>query len=97
MDLTPAQQAAFWARVRKADGDGCWVWTGTRRAGQYGYGSVRVGDRELVVHRLAWELTYGPIPAGLHLAHRCGVLSCVRPDHMELATPGQPGQPRRRH
>ena len=96
MDLTLAQQATFWARVRKAAGDGCWEWTGTRQAGKYAYGSVRVGGRGVAAHRLAWELAHGPIPAGMHLFHRCGVLTCVRPDHLILVRPGQPGQPRRR-
>ena len=94
--MTPAEQAAFWARVRKADGDGCWEWAGKRYAGKYGYGRARVGDRVPAVHRLAWELAHGPIPAGMHLFHRCGVRLCVRPDHMVVVRPGQPGQPRRR-
>jgi hypothetical protein len=31
-------------------------------------------------------LTYGPIPAGLEVLHRCDVTLCVRPDHLRLGT-----------
>ena len=95
VDTTPAQQAAFRARVRKADGDGCWEWTGRRQQGRYAHGLVWVKGRYVTAHCLAWELTNGPLSAGVHLYHRCGVPTCVRPDHLVVTTPGQPGLPRR--
>jgi hypothetical protein len=37
-------------------------------------------------HRLVYELVRGPIPAGQHIDHLCGVRRCVNPDHLEAVT-----------
>lgn len=75
----------FWEKVQKTDG--CWLWTGNRHPKGYGYISEggRAGS-DLRAHRVAWELTYGPIPAGLWVRHKCDTPPCVRPDHLELGT-----------
>lgn len=69
----------LWDRV-DLDGD-CWVWLGP--VNQSGYGHLR---RFGYVHRLAWEMLRGPIPAGLTVDHLCRNRVCVRPDHLELVT-----------
>lgn len=38
------------------------------------------------VHRAAWILANGPVPAGLVVRHRCDIPRCVRVDHLELGT-----------
>src|SRR5262247_3954687 len=53
-----------------------------------GYGSIRVSvgrrrSRAMLAHRVAYELTRGPIPVGLQLDHLCRVRSCINPQHLE--------------
>ena len=74
----------FEARVRKAGGCGCWVWTGALNNG--GYGRFVIGGREELAHRAAWMLYKGEIPDGLLVLHRCDNPGCVRSDHLFLGT-----------
>ena len=81
----------FWAKVA---GEGeCWVWTGARQSS--GYGCMGRDGRRFLAHRYAYELTVGPIPAGLTLDHLCGNKVCVRPEHLEPVTLAE--NVRRRH
>lgn len=73
---------AFWAKVDKT-GD-CWLWTAS--TGSNGYGQVRKDNRPAPAHRVAYELTIGPIPEGLDLDHLCRVPTCVNPKHLEPVT-----------
>ena len=69
----------FWSKVRKADGDACWAWTGAKRSD---YGAIKIAGDSVLAHRVAWELTNGPIPEGQHVLHRCDNPPCVNPSHL---------------
>jgi len=81
--LRLALPTRFWAKVQKTAT--CWLWTGTRT--RQGYGQFAVDKRTRAsAHRMAYELTHGPIPEGLDVLHKCDNPPCCNPEHLFLGT-----------
>ncbi len=72
----------FWNKVEKTET--CWLWAAYISTNGYGY--FNLDGRPTQAHRVAFELTRGPIPDGLVTDHLCRVRHCVNPDHLEPVT-----------
>lgn len=78
------REQTFWKRVSKPSPDECWEWQGGKTPD--GYGSAGHKNKSVLAHRLAWELTNGPIPEGMEVCHKCDNPPCCNPDHLFLGT-----------
>lgn len=74
----------FWSLVLRGAAHECWPWQGTKN--EEGYGSLRVSRRSCGAHRLAYELSVGPIPDGMFVLHHCDNPPCCNPAHLFLGT-----------
>lgn len=76
----------FWAKVAVAGPNECWIWQGSICNGYGHIGEGGTNGRILKAHRVAYELRYGPIPAGLLVCHTCDTPACVNPAHLFVGT-----------
>ena len=85
----PTALERFMARVDKTPT--CWLWTGGRRGD---YGHFWLDGRGILAHHF---LLPAPVPAGRQADHLCRNTLCVRPEHIEVVTPGENTRRQRRH
>jgi hypothetical protein len=63
----------------------CWICNSHKtKDGQYA--RFRRNGKEFRIHRFMYEITYGKIPAGMIVRHKCDEPLCINPDHLELGT-----------
>lgn len=88
--ITKENPEYFWNNVDIKGKDECWVWKG------YAYthkkyktdirGMVIFNGKTIQTHRISWILTYGYIPKGMSVCHRCDNTICANPNHLFLGT-----------
>ncbi len=79
IDLTPRDLQRFLSKIRKLNN--CWVWQGTKS--KNGYGLFRLYNKNILAHRLSYELFVGEIPKNLQTDHLCRNRLCVNTNHLE--------------
>jgi hypothetical protein len=79
---TIAQRLIHYTKVDPVSG--CHIWQASTR--DTGYGQLHLHGRNLLAHRVAWEIKHGSIPKGMNLCHRCDERRCINPDHLFIAS-----------
>lgn len=79
----------FWEKVAIKGEDECWEWQASFMSSGYGNFRVSLADGWIGAHRMAYLLTKGEIPQGMHLDHLCKNTKCCNPKHLEVVTPDE--------
>jgi hypothetical protein len=74
--------ARFWSKVNKTDS--CWLWIANTC--RDGYGNITANKIQYKAHRYSLMIHGAAVPKGSIVMHTCDNPSCVRPEHLIVAT-----------
>lgn len=76
----------FIENLRIGAANECWECKLSPDTGSMGYCRIRRDNSMPYAHRIAYELSHGPIPTGMLVMHRCDNPRCCNPNHLRLGT-----------
>ena len=79
-EVKDGEAERFWAHVAQPDERGCRKWLMSCHGSGHGQFDFQKA------HRVAWRLTFGPIPEGKNINHLCDVPPCCEPSHLWCGT-----------
>jgi hypothetical protein len=85
--VPPEAEARYWANVKKAGPDDCWLWTACKygKDGWRGYGGISISGKMLRAHQVAILLDGREVPKWpMVIDHMCKERSCVNPRHLRI-------------